>query len=322
MPRPQPRDYLVRTIVLCLVVPALITVAPWALLHAVGWRLPSQEVPEALGPSIQSKVTLSLGCGLFVVFWGIGAVVRRASEVARRSSAAFAAWFTWLYASDAGLAILQNIDRPAVVRTDVFQPPTIAGAIVLAALAAALAGRDRPRPSRDAVPADAARLPLIDDARAVWYGRCRMSSGAWAALATLVALQGLVIALGMRSAEPWILLVVPVLLALHLPAAGAWRVRVTADALSATSWLGQLTVTVPLADVVRADVRSVDPQSLKLNGVGLGATLDGETRVVTRPGEALTVTATGGRVYTVTVDRPDEAAAIINTLSDRARTGA
>lgn len=127
-----------RTIVLCLVVPALIAVAPWALLHAVGWRLPSQEGPEALGPSIQSKVTLSLGCGLFVVFWGIGAVVRRASEVARRSSAAFAAWFTWLYASDAGLAILQNI---AVVRTDVFQPPTIAGAIVLAALAAALAGR-------------------------------------------------------------------------------------------------------------------------------------------------------------------------------------
>ena len=118
-----------RTIVLCLVVPAVIAVAPWALLHAVGWRLPSQEVPEALGPSIQSKVTLSLGCGLFVVFWGIGAVVRRASEVARRSSAAFAAWFTWLYASDAGLAILQNIDRPAVVRTDVFQPPTIAGAI-------------------------------------------------------------------------------------------------------------------------------------------------------------------------------------------------
>lgn len=185
--------------------------------------------------------------------------------------------------------------------------------LVPAGVAAALVPGDPAMPAAEAVPADAPRAALRDGERAVWLRRATGGPGL-AVGAVAVALTALAAAL---TAE-WTMLVVPVLLAALFVTMFAFTVRVDPSGLtvrSAARWPG---THVPADEVVRASVTQVRPLR-DYGGWGWRTARDGRVGVVLRSGEALLVERTGGRSFAVTVDDAAEAAALLNTMAERAR---
>jgi hypothetical protein len=98
----------------------------------------------------------------------------------------------------------------------------------------------------------------------------------------------------------------------------SFHVRVSAAGLTVRSTFGWPRTTVPADEVERADVVQVRPVH-DFGGYGWRLGRQGRTGVVVRAGEALEVTRTGGRALVVTVDDAADAAALLNTMAERAR---
>ena len=108
-------------------------------------------------------------------------------------------------------------------------------------------------------------------------------------------------------------------LALALVAAMfSWVVRVDGAGLSIRSALGVPRTRIPLDEMVQARATTVQCLA-EFGGWGWRTAMDGRTGILLRSGEALEVTRTGGGVFLVTVEDAETAAALLNTLADRAR---
>ncbi|MGC5168597.1 DUF1648 domain-containing protein [Luteimicrobium sp. DT211] len=297
-----------------------------AALVAASW---SDELPDPVathwsgsgGPddfaSLGGAIAVGTGIGaasvvLFSVitwFWG------RAAQT-RRQMAAITIWMAGLISltlvgmldQQRGLADAHQADSAnAVLLVAVLVP------IVPAAVAALLVHPDPPLPATDAVATDAARAPLEPDERAAWVGRASGRTLPAVVLGTTI----LVVAVAVAT-QLWGLLAVAAVLTVLLLSMSSFHVRVSAAGLTVRSVFGWPRTTVPADEVERADV--VEVSALReFGGYGWRLGRGGRLGVVVRSGEALEVTRTGGRSLVVTVDGAAQAAALLNTVAERAR---
>jgi len=270
-----------------------------------------------MSPLALALVAVAGTVGLCAVFAAIG-IVSGAAASTRRIAAAGCVWSGGFLAATVlttlgpqrGLADASQVEMSGLGLALSLLVP-----VVPAAVAAALVPGDPAMPARDAVPSDAPRAVLRDGERAVWLRRA--SGGTGLAIGLVAVLLTAVLAV---VTDEWTMLVVPAALAALFVSMFAFTVRVDATGLtvrSAARWPG---THVPADEVVRASVTQVRPFR-EFGGWGWRTARDGRVGVVLRGGEALLVERTGGRSFAVTVDDAAEAAALLNTMAERARRG-
>ncbi|MFI1996365.1 hypothetical protein [Actinoplanes sp. NPDC020271] len=242
-------------------------------------------------------------------FWG-------ASGITRRMVAASNVWIGGL-----GAGVLLSIAACQRGLTDAHQATlpgwTVAAVIVVPLVPAAVAARivpgDPHEPAGGPVAADAPRLGLTGDERAVWFRRADGGPGLVVGGIAIV-----VTALVAVAVRQWAMLVVPVLLAVVFAAMFAYTVRVDATGLTVRSIVGWPGTHVPADEVERASVTEVHPIR-EFGGWGWRLGRGGRVGVVLRSGAGLLVERSGGRSLVVTVDDAATGAALLNTLADRTR---
>ena len=199
--------------------------------------------------------------------------------------------------------------------------PVLLVALVLALAAGVVAARLTPGAdpagavAHGAVPADAPRLALGDGQTGAWTSWT--VSGRLMAVVAVLTLVPLVALASFGVVPAFVLVLAAAVLALAGSTA-ACRVTVGRRGLTVTGLLGVPHFAVPLEHVAEAGTTQVDPLR-EFGGWGVRAAPGGRYGVVVRRGPALTVRRGDGTTFVVTVDGPDEAAALLNTLADRAR---
>lgn len=193
----------------------------------------------------------------------------------------------------------------------------LVGAIAVGTLATWLAGKDAPQPASTAVPDDAARLPLTAGTSAVWTAPLP-SIPAIFPIAVIGLLLVTAVTMGVLTGDWW-MLVFPALIALVFLATAGWRVQIDRTGLTLRSILGWPRYHVPADEIVRADVTQVNPIK-QFGGWGMRVAVNGTLGFVSRTGAAIEVERTGNRRVVVTVDDAPQAAALLNTLAERARS--
>jgi hypothetical protein len=303
---------------LALLVASAFVAASWAdeLPDPVATHWSGSGGPDGFS-SLGSAIAVGLGIGALCVvlfaaitwFWG-----RAAST--RRIMASATIWLAGLVS----LALVGMLDRQRGL-ADAHEAGSIGGVTLVAVLvplvpavvAALLVHPDPPRPATDAVAPDAPRTTLGTDERAAWVGRASGRTLPAVVLATTILLAAVAVATGL-----WALLAVAAVLLLLLLSMASFHVRVSASGLTVRSTFGWPRTSVPADEIERADAVRVRPVR-DFGGYGWRLGRQGRTGVVVRAGEALEVTRTGGRRLVVTVDGAADAAALLNTMAERAR---
>lgn len=263
----------------------------------------------ALTLLVLTSVFLSLSCWLLALRLGAEATTRRiAAGTSVGVTALLAVVVVGSLAQQRGLADARDAGPVTGVLVGAF-----AAGIALGVLAALLVPGDPDVTATDAPPADAARLPLAPGERAAW------TATVWSPAAVGVALP--VVALQVVLSillDTWVLIAVAAVIAALLATMLVLRVTVSAAGLVARSPLGWPRVHVPLDQVVAAHAEAVSPLR-DFGGWGYRVALDGRAGFVLRAGDAIVIERTGGRTTVVTVDDAATAAALLNTLAERAR---
>ncbi|GAA2700631.1 hypothetical protein [Actinoplanes palleronii] len=319
--QPRARRVVLWSSLFALVVVAVALAVVWSWRDTLPDPLASHWGPGAAAPdgftSLSGLVfplvaTVILGCagfGAIGLFGGAAAMTRRM----------VAASTVWLGGFGASLLLFvtgtqRDLPDASQARLGGW---TLAAVIVLplvpAAVAALLTGPDRPAPATTPVAADAPRVPLAQDERAVWIRRA--DGGPGPAIGAVVVVGTTVLAAVLRE---WALLVVPVLLVVVFAVMFAYTVRVDATGLTVRSLLGWPGTHIPADEVERASVTEVDPIR-QFGGWGWRVGRGGRIGVVLRSGPGLLVERTGGRSLVITVDDAATGAALLNTLADRSR---
>ncbi|WP_201308736.1 DUF1648 domain-containing protein [Puerhibacterium puerhi] len=292
---------------------------------AWGWR---DELPDPVAShwsgaradgfmSLEADLAVMVGTSAAFVALFVAIGVRAGqSAAARKVAAAGAVGLSALMAvlvpgslaAQRGLADAADAPNPGTATALSF-----AAMVALGAAAWFAVPGDPPSRADGPVPADAPRVPLGDGERAVWLRRAAGGVGiAIGAVAVLVAVSSAL------ASGTWGTLVVPLVLALVLAAMFAFTVRVDATGLTVRSALGWPRSHVPADEIERASVVQVRPFG-DFGGWGWRIGRDGRVGVVLRAGEGLLVERSGGRSLVVTVDDAATAAALLNTMAERAR---
>lgn len=249
-----------------------------------------------------------------------GAVVVDDDGVPRWSSTA-----RFLGAMDLATGVLMavlSVAATAIQRgiADAADAPDIGPWVLLAFAAAVLAGVvgwfaqpriDAPAPRA----AGADETPIAPSERAAWFGSVSIALAGRVVLGTgvLLVLGSMVLMFATGNGSGWLLLGLAVLLLVLVSCGLAFRVRVGADGLQVRSFLGWPNTRIPLADIDRVEVTTIDPFA-EFGGWGWRIATDGRRGVVLRRGEALQITRRSGRVFVVTVTGAAEAAAVLEGL--------
>ncbi|MFI8524755.1 DUF1648 domain-containing protein [Promicromonospora sukumoe] len=249
------------------------------------------------------------------VYWG-------RAESTRRLSAALNVWIGGFVGTilAGGLWAQRGLADATEARIPVWLVAVATlGPAVLAVVAALLVPGDPHTPATAPVGPDAARAELAPDERAAWIGQAGTSRGA---MVLEIGIALLTAALAVMT-QLWVMLVVPALLVLLFLAMLSFTVRVDRSGLTVRSALGWPRIQIPADEVVLASATQVNPLG-DYGGWGWRVALDGSGRtgVVLRKGEALQVDRTAGRGFVVTVDGAAGAAALLNTMAERARSDA
>lgn len=248
------------------------------------------------------------GCVLVCWRWGTTASTRRLAVGAGVGvSLALGAQFV------AGLAVQRGAAVPQGVTMNewlVIALVVLGGAVGVGA--ALLLPGDPPQPATTPVAPDVARLPLAATERAVWIGTARAGI-AISVVFTALGAGTIVFAVVMRT---WGAVAPLPLVLLVLATMFRFRVRVDATGLTVRSAAGYPRTHIPAAEVLGAETVRINP--LMWGGWGWRVRGDGAA-VITRAGEGLLVRRTGGRSFRVTCDDAAAAAALLNTMADRAR---
>lgn len=318
------------TALLAVVVPLLLTAGAFGWVSSFAGDLPD---PVAVHWGVDGRadgfgswqsaflvivVVAALVCGLAgVIGIGLGraSATRRAAVLVGMWSGIALPWFV------AGSLYLQR------GLTDASQAPDINLALLVSFVVAALLGGgaaalipgDARQPARDAVPNEAARLPLADSELASWQRTVQIPGLWWLAVGGGLA-TAVLAALSLWRGASWAGLSAGIagFLTVLLVALGRWQVVVDHTGLTVRPLLPRPRTRVALDEVVSAEVTSVSP-ARDFGGWGYRVGMDGQVGVVVRAGEAIRVQQTGGRTLVITVDDAATGAALLNTLADRAR---
>lgn len=307
-----------------LLVPGLVLAATVAVV--LGWR---DELPDPVashwgadGVDGYSSLTglvvvmVTISAVFCLVMWATGHW-RGHPAMTRRFANGMAVWLT-AFLSGILLGTLW-IQRRLTHASEVGD---VGGVLALSMVTATVAGGlaawatpgDEPRPTSAPVPVDAPRLNIAENEQVTWVREV----GQRAMALILVVSLGPLVVVAAVSGEwlfPAVLaaIVVPLVLAFV-----RWTVVIDRHGLTARSVLRYPRLRVPLDEVERAEVVTINPLG-EFGGWGLRTGIDGRTGVVLRAGPAIQVHRTGGRVVVVTVDDAQTAVAALNTLASRLR---
>jgi len=158
-------------------------------------------------------------------------------------------------------------------------------------------------------------LELAETERAVWFGRIRPSKvfiwAMCAAILVLLATAVLVFTTPAGTAACIVIVASFVLVAACIAVSAAFTVRIDAAGLEARSILGWPVFRLPAEDVERVEVALIDPFT-EFGGWGT-RWAPGRFGIVMRAGEGLVATRKDGRIFAVTVDDAETAAAALAT---------
>jgi len=179
-------------------------------------------------------------------------------------------------------------------------------------VAAWIAGPDEAVPSTTAPgPAGAARVNLAEGSTAVWSGQTPVAN-VIPVLASLL----IVLALVLGWFAGWFILAILLPVAALLVGSSMYRITVGPNGLRVAGLLfGLPRIRVPLEQMAGAEPGTVNAWSFGGWGLRMGA--NGESAVITRSGPALIVHRTDGAALRVSLDNPEEVAAVLTTLMDR-----
>lgn len=191
----------------------------------------------------------------------------------------------------------------------------VAGVLLGAGVARVLHSMAASAYSSTGLPADAVRLEVPDGTRLAWSGRMRLSRTTLGVLGlALIPLLGMAVFLfAAGSQEGWILLGVAL-----FPGLVMWALSgdVFVDRDLVRVQRGPLkTMSLALEEISSADVVTVKPLR-EYGGWGWRIGRDAHG-FITRSGEALRLHRVGDVAYVLTVDRAEDAAAVVNTLLDQ-----
>ncbi|UNK69897.1 DUF1648 domain-containing protein [Microbacterium sp. H1-D42] len=268
------------------------TVALMALIGAFGHRMPQSSTTQqvqAWGPTSRFLGGMGLGIALFISYIGL---------------------------------VTAGLQRGLA---DATQTPDIGRwipiAFVLLLGGTALGWFLQPRSPERAAEAGAqvAGITLQCAERAAWFGTAKMARGATIGLVGTMLLMLVLsfVILAQEAGGGWILLGTTALLLVLVATMLVFRVQVSDGGLQVRSILGWPNTRIPLDRIERIEVVQIAPMA-EFGGWGWRIGVDGRRGVVLRAGEALQVTDSRGKVFVVTVDGAREAAAVLESLRERA----
>jgi hypothetical protein len=178
------------------------------------------------------------------------------------------------------------------------------------ALTAAIWPSSGPAAEVDRSAAELPRLDIGENERVVYVTQIR--SRAFALLAVACALIGLIVALTVD------VLVGASLLAVTAAALVLQQATIRIDASGLRIGFGPwLRIRIPLTDIRQAAPEQIQP--MQWGGWGYRAMTPGRRALILRAGPGLVLDLTNGSRFAVTLDDPDEAAAVLNGLVSRIR---
>lgn len=313
-----------RNALLTLAVPLMLQTVTTVV--ALSWRddLPEQvathwgtDGPDGFSSVVGSVATLGgTLVALALTFWAIGHFWGQASSTRRLAAGVSVGTAVFL----GGIQLLTLAEQRGL--EDAAQAGDVGFALGVSLIAAIAIGAlvawllvpgDVMQAATAPVPATAPRLPLPEGERAVWIRQVTGRSGVWIMVVTTV-LTG---TMAVLTAQWW-MLTIPAALAALGATMLVWTVRVDARGLDVRSAVGWPRIHVPATSVEGAKARQVHPLH-EFGGWGWRTGVGGTIGIVMRKGEGIEVVHSGGKRLVVTVDDAETAAALLNTMADRAR---
>lgn len=207
-------------------------------------------------------------------------------------------------------AMARDIEWPLVA--------SLVGSIVVGVLAAFTVPGNVPGQTRahGRVPRSAPRTELAPGEKAVWSRVIAPGRWFWILMIAIVAIM---IPLGYLT-NSWVFMgLMAAFVAAPMLAFTVFRVTVGESGMIITGGLGFPRWRLPLEDVTEARVlEEIDPMG-QFGGWGYRMGMHGRTGFVVRKGPGLEVERGNGTAWVLTVDEPEEGAALLNTLADRTR---
>lgn len=162
--------------------------------------------------------------------------------------------------------------------------------------------------------------PLANNERVRWIGTARPGKTFfWVTGAALVvvAFSAVLMFLWPTGVAPRVLTVaITVFVLVFCVMCAAFHVRIDEDGLTARSILGWPVFYVPAADISRVESRQISPFA-EFGGWGI-RWAPGQTALVLRTGEGLVITRKSGRVFAITLDESERAAATLASAAQEA----
>ena len=304
-----------------IVLPAISMAVVATVIAAVASRLPD---PMAVHWGVSGAPDGFMSQGGFVVttiavlvaVGGLMALIARMASgamVGARILTGMPLGMVWLIGSLLVFTALIQLDASSAVRLPAWLIPTalVLGALGTAAGATIAGEGERPPASSSPAPADAARMDLADGATAIWVGRTPPMR-AMPLLAASMVLVGLVLA----WLTDWIVLAGMLPAILIVVAMSSFRVVIGREGVAIHGlFFGLPRMRVPIGEIAEAAPGSVSFKSF--GGWGIRIRPGGESAVLTRSGDALVITRTDGAKLRVSLDEPQQPAAVLSTLLDR-----
>lgn len=324
----RPRN--VRIVGAIVALPTVVGIATWLTIGSFAQELPdpvathwgagsapngfSSRMTGMLFPSLFAPI---VGIVMGVVLW---AAFRRAPQL-RRWAGAMSGFLSGMIGGIgvASLWIQRGLtDARQATDTGVMISVGLAVGVVAALAGAAVMPGEAPGSvlAHEPVPGDAPRVTLAEGERAAWSG---WSTSTPLVLGSLGAMVVPLVVLVLVGSSIGFALGVAVFVGLLMLTMSAFRVTVGANALWVRSVVGFPRFHIDLDQVVEARVVDVAPLR-DFGGWGIRGDRHGRYGVVLRTGPALEVRRGDGSRFVVTVDDAAQAAALLNTLADRART--
>lgn len=276
--------------------------------------------PNGFG-SAQTFVWLNacLGGAIVVLLYAVIAIGR-----SREGDPVWSPLHRFLAAFSAGYAVFTaavNISSAAVQfdLSDATEASPIGGLMGLAfgiwAIVTAAAWFAQPRVSvlpRSNGPIEPLQLSATQ--RAVWFGRVLPSRALiWVVGAVMLLVAGSVVLVFATSTElaPRIISIATLVLVSGLiVTTSAFTVSIDSSGLEARSYLGWPVFRLPAADIAEVAATRIDPLG-EYGGWGMRWVPGGRFGIVMRAGEGVVATRTDGRIFAITLDDAETAAAVL-----------
>ena len=331
-----------------LIVPLALITAAMVLLLVWMPRIPNPAAthwsggggPDGFGSPWSYAWMLALvGYGIVLMMWGIVAFASRMPAPSpKRVMPVWSGYQRFLTAFALGYAVFLPIALlgSVAVQLDLADAREASGVGVIMgagfaawALVTALGWFAQPKVDvRPAFEESVEPIPLSATERAVWFGQVRPSKGfLWIIGATFVIMLGATALVffvpadsGDEAAKHIATIVTGVLafvVALLCLMTAWFRVRIDARGLEARSLVGWPVFRLPAADVQRVEAAQINPMG-EFGGWGL-RWAPGRFGIVMRSGEGLVATRRDGRLFAITVDDAEKAAAVLAAASKRSQ---